>query len=163
MYKRQILQRIRPDGILFGIDRDRNALAMAKKRLKEGFLPIHGNFFHLPALLAENGVQKVDGIVLDLGVSSYQLDEPSRGFSYMADAPLDMRMDETQPYSAKDAVNTLSEEELGRIIKEYGEERDVYKRQVAGFGDAAVLSGHPFGGLLPVRRYDAAGPARTDA
>ena len=126
-----ILQRIRPDGILFGIDRDRNALAMAKKRLSEGFLPIHGNFFDLKTLLAENGVQAVDGIVMDLGVSSYQLDEPSRGFSYMADAPLDMRMDETQPYSAKDAVNTLSEEELRRIIQEYGEER--WAKRIAQF------------------------------
>ncbi len=118
-----ILARIRPEGLLIGIDRDKQALAMAKRRLADGFLPVHGNFFDLRQILQENGVQAVDGVVLDLGVSSYQLDEPTRGFSYQADARLDMRMDTAQPYSAYEAVNTLSQAELTRILREYGEEK----------------------------------------
>ena len=115
-----ILARIRPEGLLIGIDRDKQALAMAKRRLADGFLPVHGNFFDLRQILQENGVQAVDGVVLDLGVSSYQLDEPTRGFSYQADARLDMRMDTAQPYSAYEAVNTLSQAELPRILRVYG-------------------------------------------
>ncbi len=130
-HSEHILQRIRPNGLLIGIDRDKNALAMAKRRLKDGFLPVHGNFFDLPAILADNGIKAVDGILFDLGVSSYQLDEPVRGFSYRADAPLDMRMDTGQAYSAKEAVNKLSERELSRIIHEYGEER--WAARIAGF------------------------------
>lgn len=122
-HSEQILQRIRPSGLLVGIDRDKNALVMAKRRLSEGFLPVHGNFFDMKEILCANGIKAVDGILLDLGVSSYQLDEPDRGFTYRENAPLDMRMDTDQAYSAKDAVNRLPEKELARIIAEYGEER----------------------------------------
>ena len=119
-HSEEILKRVRPNGILIGIDRDKNALLMAKRRLPDGF---HENFFHMPQVLHSNGIRQVDGILLDLGVSSYQLDEPMRGFSYQHDAPLDMRMDDTQLYSAKNAVNELSRDELTRILREYGEEK----------------------------------------
>ena len=122
-HSEEILKRVRPNGILIGIDRDKNALLMAKRRLPDGFIPVHENFFHMPQVLHSNGIRQVDGILLDLGVSSYQLDEPMRGFSYQHDAPLDMRMDDTQLYSAKNAVNELSRDELTRILREYGEEK----------------------------------------
>lgn len=122
-HSEEILKRVRPNGILIGIDRDKNALLMAKRRLPDGFMPVHENFFHMPQVLHSNGIRQVDGILLDLGVSSYQLDEPMRGFSYQHDAPLDMRMDDTQLYSAKNAVNELSRDELTRILREYGEEK----------------------------------------
>lgn len=122
-HSEEILKRVRPNGILIGIDRDKNALLMAKRRLPDGFMPVHENFFHMPQVLHSNGIRQVDGILLDLGVSSYQLDEPMRGFSYQHDAPLDMRMDDTQLYSAKNAVNELSHDELTRILREYGEEK----------------------------------------
>ena len=89
-----ILQRLPKDGRLIGIDRDETALAAATARLapySDRFIALHGNFFHMKSLLLGRGVTRADGILLDLGVSSYQLDEPSRGFSYKAEAPLDMR------------------------------------------------------------------------
>ena len=122
-HSEEILKRVRPNGILIGIDRDKNALLMAKRRLSDGFMPVHENFFHIPQVLHSNGIRQVDGILLDLGVSSYQLDEPMRGFSYQHDAPLDMRMDDTQLYSAKNAVNELTRDELARILRDYGEEK----------------------------------------
>lgn len=122
-HSEEILKRVRPSGMLIGIDRDKNALLMAKRRLPDGFMPVHENFFHIRQVLDENGIKEVDGILLDLGVSSYQLDEPARGFSYQHDAPLDMRMDDTQEGSARDAVNRLSQGELTRILREYGEEK----------------------------------------
>lgn len=122
-HSEEILKRVRPNGMLIGIDRDKNALLMAKRRLSDGFMPVHDNFFHIKEVLRTYGLSQVDGILMDLGVSSYQLDEPMRGFSYQHDAPLDMRMDDTQPYSAKDAVNELSKTDLTRIIREYGEEK----------------------------------------
>ena len=82
-HSEEILKRVRPNGILIGIDRDKNALLMAKRRLPDGFMPVHENFFHMPQVLHSNGIRQVDGILLDLGVSSYQLDEPMRGFSSM--------------------------------------------------------------------------------
>ena len=78
-HSEEILKRVRPNGILIGIDRDKNALLMAKRRLPDGFMPVHENFFHMPQVLHSNGIRQVDGILLDLGVSSYQLDEPMRG------------------------------------------------------------------------------------
>ena len=111
---------------LIGIDRDREALAASRARLASfsgSFLALHGNFFEMKALLFENGVLRADGILLDLGVSSHQLDEKERGFSYMADAPLDMRMDRTAAFSAYDVVNGYSVEDLKRIFWEYGEEK----------------------------------------
>ena len=113
-------------GRLIGIDRDKTALAAAGRRLapfEDRFTAIHGNFFHMKSLLLQRGIAKVNGILLDLGVSSYQLDEASRGFSYRTEAPLDMRMDQTAALTAADVVNGYSEKDLIRIFKDYGEER----------------------------------------
>ena len=121
-----ILRRLPDTGRLFGIDRDETALAAATERLApfgSRFTAIHGNFFHMKSLLLQRGVARVDGILLDLGVSSYQLDEPGRGFSYKAEAPLDMRMDQSAALTARDVVNGYDEKDLVRIFREYGEER----------------------------------------
>lgn len=120
----EILRRIRPNGHLYGIDRDEDALAAATQRLGDDacFTALHGNFHDVRALLAAQGVEKIDGMILDLGVSSYQLDTAERGFSYHADAPLDMRMDRTQQLDAREIVNTWDEKEIARIIRDYGEE-----------------------------------------
>ena len=116
-----------PDGSrLYGIDRDSDAIEAAAKRLEPfggKFTAVHGNFFDIKALMAARGVDKLNGILMDLGVSSYQLDAPERGFSYREDAPLDMRMDKRAPFSAMDVVNGYTGEQLFRIIKDYGEER----------------------------------------
>lgn len=121
----QIIKKLSPKGLLIGIDRDEEALKEASRRLKEykNVKFIHGNHDDIKTLLEDIGIEKVDGILLDLGVSSYQLDERARGFSYMGEALLDMRMDKTQVLTAKDVVNTYSKEELIRILEEYGEER----------------------------------------
>lgn len=110
---------------LYGIDRDANAIAAATERLARypGFTALKGNFHDAKALLMEAGAPKLDGALLDLGVSSPQLDEAARGFSYHEDAPLDMRMDESQPVTAADIVNTWSEQELCRVFRDYGEEK----------------------------------------
>lgn len=121
-----ILDLLPPDGRLIGIDRDMTALKAATERLRpfgDRFTALHGNFFHMKSLLLQRGVTKVDGILLDLGVSSYQLDEASRGFSYRAEAPLDMRMDQSAALTAADVVNGYPEKELVRIFRDYGEER----------------------------------------
>ena len=113
-------------GRLISIDRDETALAAAEKRLadyRDRVTLVHSNFSRLGEVLAELGIAGVDGMLFDLGVSSPQLDEPERGFSYMHDAPLDMRMDATATLSAYDVVNGWSFEELRRILFEYGEER----------------------------------------
>lgn len=116
-----ILQR---GATVYGIDRDQDALQAAGSRLSAypRFHALHGNFHDMGALLAAEGIESVNGILLDLGVSSFQLDTASRGFSYHADAPLDMRMDQSQPLSAKAIVNTWPPQEIARILKEYGEE-----------------------------------------
>ncbi|MEG1524912.1 MAG: 16S rRNA (cytosine(1402)-N(4))-methyltransferase RsmH [Clostridia bacterium] len=121
-----VLQQLPENGHLVGIDRDREAVSAAVERLgvyEDQFTALHGNFFQMRELLADIGVTKVNGILLDLGVSSYQLDTPERGFSYHNDAPLDMRMDRTEGLSAYDVVNGYSAEELTRILRDYGEER----------------------------------------
>ncbi len=113
-------------GRLIGVDRDPKALQAASERLApfaDRFTPVHANFSDLPRILRELGIPGVDGMLFDLGVSSPQLDEASRGFSYMADAPLDMRMDPTDALTAREIVNTWSQEELRRILFTYGEER----------------------------------------
>lgn len=113
-------------GKFYGIDQDDAAIKAASERLSEFgrmVTVIRNNYCNAKAALAEQGVEKVDGIVLDLGVSSYQLDTGERGFSYRFDAPLDMRMDRRQTLTAKDIVNTYSEMDLFRIIRDYGEDK----------------------------------------
>ena len=113
-------------GRLIAIDRDKAALDAAPARL-EGHMDkvtlVRGNFGDLPAILASLGVEGVDGMLFDLGVSSPQLDDGSRGFSYLQDAPLDMRMDQSAPLTARDVVNGWSQEKLKRMLWQYGEER----------------------------------------
>src|SRR5690554_6038223 len=108
---------------LIGIDQDPSALERARHRLQhhlERVTLVHDNFRNLAHVLKSLGVTAVDGILMDIGVSSPQLDEGERGFSYHHDAPLDMRMNPSEPISARDLVNTLPQEELARIIREYG-------------------------------------------
>lgn len=118
-------------GRLIAIDQDQDALDHAKQRLAdyEHVTYCHDNFERLPFILDELAPEGVDGILMDLGVSSYQLDNPARGFSYMNDAPLDMRMDQAAGLTAYNVVNEYTEGDLARIIKEYGEER--YARRIA--------------------------------
>lgn len=114
------------DGKLIALDQDETAVAVATDRLAEfgeRACVVHSNFKDLSAVCKTLGVQKIDGLLLDLGVSSYQLDTAERGFSYQADAPLDMRMDARNPLSAFQVVNEYSEEKLKKILFEYGEER----------------------------------------
>lgn len=122
----EICKRLSPNGMLIGIDRDEEALRVSSKRL-EGFdckkAFVHGNYSDIKNILRELGIEEIDGALLDLGVSSYQLDNPERGFSYMNDAALDMRMDRSEGMTAYDIVNEYSKDELYRIIKSYGEER----------------------------------------
>lgn len=120
----QILARI-PFGRLIGIDRDSDAIEASQKRLGDNpsFTAAKGNFANMAGILDSLGIGGADGILLDLGVSSFQLDNAQRGFSYNEDAPLDMRMDAAQPFSAYDVVNQYSEEELFRVISRFGEER----------------------------------------
>lgn len=127
----EIAKKLLPKGLLIGIDRDTEALRAAKDKLKNytNVKYIHDNHDNIKQILEELQINGVDGILLDLGVSSYQLDEKSRGFSYIADAELDMRMDKEQKLTAKEIVNTYSEEKLSNIIWEYGEER--FSRQIA--------------------------------
>lgn len=119
-----ILERLGPQGRLYGIDRDPQALQAAAARIQDRrFTPIRGNFHQAKALLAQHGVASLDGALLDLGVSSHQLDARERGFSYHDDAPLDMRMDPDQPFSARDLVNQWSQEDIARVLRDYGEEK----------------------------------------
>ena len=127
-----VLTRLPQTGRLIGIDRDLEAVHAAGDRLSsfgDRFTALHGNFFEMKALLSGIGVSEVNGILLDLGVSSHQLDTQERGFSYKTDAPLDMRMDQGARLSAKDIVNTYAESELARIFFAYGEER--FSRRIA--------------------------------
>ena len=128
-----ILKHLSKDGMLIGIDQDRDALKAAKERLKDydNVRYVHSNFYNIDNILTELDVDKVDGILMDLGVSSYQLDEASRGFSYMQDAHLDMRMNRDNDFSAYEVVNNYSEEELYKIIRDYGEER--FAKRIANF------------------------------
>ena len=127
----EIVKRLSESGKLIGIDRDETALEAARNKLNDfkNVIYIHGNHDNIKEILNENEIEKVDGILLDLGVSSYQLDEKNRGFSYMADARLDMRMDKSQTLTAEEVINTYKEEELAKIIFEYGEER--FSRAIA--------------------------------
>ena len=121
-----ICERLGPEGTLIGIDRDADALAAAEERLRQYScrkLLVQSNYSDIKLVLQDLGIPKIDGALLDLGVSSFQLDNPERGFSYMHDAPLDMRMNADDALTAEDVVNDYEERELARIIKDYGEER----------------------------------------
>lgn len=124
-HSEEIIKRLSENGLLIGIDRDEEALRAAKKRLEKykNVKYIHGNHDEIYTILSSINIEKVDGILLDLGVSSYQLDEVNRGFSYIGNSKLDMRMDKTQKLTAEDVVNEYSEERLADIIYKYGEER----------------------------------------
>ena len=121
----EIAKRLSEKGLLIGIDRDEEAISVARKKLEEfkNVIYYHGNHDDIRSILNELEIEKVDGILLDLGVSSYQLDERNRGFSYLGDTMLDMRMDRTQKLDAKYVVNKYSEEALAKIFFEYGEEK----------------------------------------
>ena len=127
----EIVKKLSDKGTLIGIDRDEDALNAAKNKLKEfsNVKYIHDNHDNIKSILENLEIDKVDGILLDLGVSSYQLDERNRGFSYLGENELDMRMDKSQKLTAKTIVNTYEEEELSNIIYEYGEER--FSRRIA--------------------------------
>ncbi len=119
-----ILSRLGEKGKVIGIDRDDDALKNAAEKIKDSrLITVKDNFENLACAVAEAGYEKVDGIIMDLGVSSHQLDVAERGFSYMQDAPLDMRMDQTSPLTAYEVVNNYSDRELIRILRDYGEER----------------------------------------
>ncbi|MEE3420423.1 MAG: 16S rRNA (cytosine(1402)-N(4))-methyltransferase RsmH [Lachnospiraceae bacterium] len=122
----EIVKRLNESGRLIGIDRDGAAIKAAGERLAdagERVSIVRGNYADMPSIVRSLGYDKVDGILLDLGVSSYQLDTADRGFSYMHDAPLDMRMDQREARTAGDIVNEASERELFRMIRDYGEDR----------------------------------------
>lgn len=117
---------------IIGVDRDLEAIFAAKKNLagfKDQIIFIHDNFSNLPAILKSQNINKVDGILLDLGVSSYQFDNPKRGFSFQTDASLDMRMNQNDDFTAGDIVNRYNEKQLADLFYNYGEER--YSRQIA--------------------------------
>ena len=121
----KIVQKLR-NGRLIGIDQDQDALDASNKRLAifgDKVTLVKDNFVNTAEVLKELGIEKVDGILLDIGVSSFQIDNPERGFTYREDVPLDMRMDKSSSLTARDVVNTYPREELARIIREYGEEK----------------------------------------
>ena len=130
-HSKEILKRLSNKGLLIGIDRDEDALNAAKENLKEfqNVIYVHNNHDNIKEILEELKIDNVDGILLDLGVSSYQLDERNRGFSYLGENELDMRMDKSQKLTAKEVVNEYKEEDLANVIYEYGEER--FSRQIA--------------------------------
>lgn len=132
-HSREILKHI-DSGKLVGFDRDETAISVCRERLAEfgdRVTFVNRNFFEIKDVLDELGIQKINGAVLDLGVSSHQLDTAERGFSYQHDAPLDMRMNRQDSFSAKDVVNTYSEEQLADIIFKYGEDR--WAKRIAEF------------------------------
>jgi 16S rRNA (cytosine1402-N4)-methyltransferase len=145
-----ILEASSPDGRLLALDRDQEAMEIAKNRLQRfgsRVRFIHDNFCNLPLVLNRLGIAAVDGILLDIGLSSYQLSHPHRGFSFQEDGPLDMRMDKTQGTTARDLINHLDEKELANLIWKFGEERAsrriahaiVVNRQTAPIGTTQQL------------------------
>ncbi|HEY5562595.1 MAG TPA: 16S rRNA (cytosine(1402)-N(4))-methyltransferase RsmH [Clostridiaceae bacterium] len=132
-HSHQIIKRLSSKGLLIGIDQDINAIEAAKNNLKiyNNAIFIHDNFSNIKAILSELKIDKVDGILMDLGVSSHQLDEADRGFSYMHEAPLDMRMDREKSFSAYNVVNEYSFQKLFNLIRNYGEEK--FAKRIAEF------------------------------
>lgn len=133
-HSKEIVKKLSNKGLFIGFDQDKNAIKTAKERLSEysdRVKFVHSNFENIKDELEKIGVYKIDGVLADLGVSSHQLDEADRGFSYMQDAPLDMRMDVRCEFSAYDVVNEYTEEELAKIIKDYGEEN--WAKRIAKF------------------------------
>lgn len=130
-HSKEILKRLSSKGRLIGIDQDLDALKAAKEKLKDfkNVTYVHNNFYNIKEILKSLEVEKVDGILMDLGVSSYQLDEGERGFSYMKEAALDMRMNREESFSAYNVVNEYSEDELFRILRDFGEEK--FSRRIA--------------------------------
>ena len=128
----RIIEKLSDKGLLIGIDRDEEALVSTSEKLKayNNIKLIHGNHDDIKQILSDNSIQSVDGILLDLGVSSHQIDTKDRGFSYLSNGPLDMRMDKTQDLTAEIVVNEYSQEKLEQILFEYGEER-FYKKIVS--------------------------------
>ena len=131
-HTKEILKRL-SGGKLIGIDQDTDALKNAEESLKEydNVILVHSNFENIKSILEEHAPEGADGILMDLGVSSYQLDEGERGFSYMKDAPLDMRMNREDVLSAYDVINKYEEEDIYRIIRDYGEEK--WAKRIAEF------------------------------
>ena len=128
----EILKRLTGKGVLIGVDQDGDAIEAANERLKEfdgKYQLVRSNYSEIETILSDLKISKIDGIVLDLGVSSYQIDNLERGFSYKEDAPLDMRMDQRQLLNAADVVNGYTEEQLVAMLRDYGEER--YARRIA--------------------------------
>lgn len=133
-HSEEICKRLSAKGTLIGIDRDRDALNASSERLEKyecNKYFVQSNYSDVRQVLSELGIQKADGALLDLGVSSFQLDNPQRGFSYMNDAPLDMRMSQDDDFTAYDVVNDYDRGELTRIIGKYGEER--WAQRIADF------------------------------
>ena len=133
-HSRLIAERLGPEGMLIGIDRDEDAIAASRERLADAKCQVKlvkSEFRNIKQILRDLDIPEIDGALLDLGVSSFQLDNPERGFSYMNDAPLDMRMDQNSGFTAGDVVNTYSEKELAKIIRDYGEER--WATRIAAF------------------------------
>lgn len=133
-HSKEIVKKLSDKGLFIGFDQDKNAINTARERLSEyeGRVKfVHSNFENIKEELEKIGVHRIDGVLADLGVSSHQLDEADRGFSYMQDAPLDMRMDVRCEFSAYDVVNTYTEDELAKIIKDYGE--DNWAKRIAKF------------------------------
>lgn len=121
-----VLNRLSEKGRYIGIDQDEDAIRASTKRLapfQDKVTIVRDNYVNMPKVLKDLGISRVDGILLDLGVSSFQLDEKDRGFTYREDVPLDMRMDQRQTFSARDIVNGYSEQELFHIIRDYGEDK----------------------------------------
>ena len=158
----EILKRIAPVGRLIGIDRDPEAVRAASEKLKDykdSFLPIHGNYVDVKEFLRDLEIDAVDGMLMDLGVSSYQLDAAERGFSYQDDVRLDMRMDTTQDFSAYEVVNKYSAGELSKVIRDYGEER--WAKRIARF----IVDNRPItttGELVEVIKKAVPASARRD-
>nr|UWI49236.1 16S rRNA (cytosine(1402)-N(4))-methyltransferase RsmH [Clostridioides difficile] len=133
-HSKEIVKKLSDKGLFIGFDQDKNAINTARERLSEyesRVKFVHSNFENIKEELEKIGVYKIDGVLADLGVSSHQLDEAERGFSYMQDAPLDMRMDVRCEFSAYHVVNTYTEDELTKIIKDYGE--DNWAKRIAKF------------------------------